>query len=220
LTQIWESAFRFYLLYLKDYIKIKISGFLILLVFSFSFSFTVAQTKTNLEIFYGLVDSSVAKIDQNINSKDLKVTFSTGDYYRLFQNQVIADFVKLGRNILSDSIKTSPGFETINYSIDNANVKYGDMERNGLLGDFVMQRKIDLSGSYSISKETVISERFDYAYIDTVSVDDAKAIENPSFPFTQAEIPSEPFFSSLLEPAIAIGSAALAVILFFTIRSK
>jgi hypothetical protein len=83
-----------------------------------------------------------------------------------------------------------------------------------------MQRKIDLSGSYSISKETVISERFDYAYIDTVSVDDAKAIENPSFPFTQAEIPSEPFFSSLLEPAIAIGSAALAVILFFTIRSK
>jgi hypothetical protein len=220
LTQIWESAFRFYLLYLKDYIKIKISGFLILLVFSFSFSFTVAQTKTNLEIFYGLVDSSVAKIDQNINSKDLKVTFSTGDYYRLFQNQVIADFVKLGRNILSDSIKTSPGFETINYFIDNANVKYGDMERNGLLGDFVMQRKIDLSGSYSISKETVISERFDYAYIDTVSVDDAKAIENPSFPFTQAEIPSEPFFSSLLEPAIAIGSAALAVILFFTIRSK
>jgi hypothetical protein len=220
LTQIWESAFRFYLLYLKDYIKIKISGFLILLVFSFSFSFTVAQTKTNLEIFYGLVDSSVAKIDQNINSKDLKVTFSTGDYYRLFQNQVIADFVKLGRNILSDSIKTSPGFETINYSIDNANVKYGDMERNGLLGDFVMQRKIDLSGSYSISKETVISERFDYAYIDTVSVDDAKSLENPSFPFTQAEIPSEPFFSSLLEPAIAIGSAALAVILFFTIRSK
>jgi hypothetical protein len=220
LTQIWESAFRFYLLYLKDYIKIKISGFLILLVFSFSFSFTVAQTKTNLEIFYGLVDSSVAKIDQNINSKDLKVTFSTGDYYRLFQNQVIADFVKLGRNILSGSIKTSPGFETINYSIDNANVKYGDMERNGLLGDFVMQRKIDLSGSYSISKETVISERFDYVYIDTVSVDDAKAIENPSFPFTQAEIPSEPFFSSLLEPAIAIGSAALAVILFFTIRSK
>ena len=220
MTQIWESAFRFYLLYLKDYIKIKICGFLILLVFSFSFSFTVAQTKTNLEIFYGLVDSSVAKINQNINSKDLKVTFSTGDYYRLFQNQVIADFVKLGRNILSDSIKTSPGFETINYSIDNANVKYGDMERNGLLGDFVMQRKIDLSGSYSISKETVISERFDYAYIDTVSVDDAKAIENPSFPFTQAEIPSEPFFPSLLEPAIAIGSAALAVILFFTIRSK
>jgi hypothetical protein len=208
------------LLYLKDYIKIKISGFLFLLVFSFSFTFAVAQTKTNLEIFYGLVDSSVAKINQNINSKNLKVTFSTGDYYRLFQNQVIADLGKLGRTILSDSTKISSGFETINYSIDNANVKYGDMERNGLLGDFVMQRKIDLSGSYSISKETVFSERFDYAYIDTVSVDDAKVIENTSFPFTQTEIPSEPFFSSLLEPAIAIGSAALAVILFFTIRSK
>ena len=206
--------------YLKDYINIKISGFLFLLIFPFSFAFSDAQTKTNLEIFYGLVDSSVAKINQNINSRNLKVTFSTGDYYRLFQNQVIADFVKLGRTVLSDSAKTSPDFETINYSIDNANVKYGDMERNGLLGDFVMQRKIELSGSYSISKETISSERYDFAYMDTVSVDNAKAIENPSFPFTQAEIPSEPFFSGLFEPAIAIGSAALAVILFFTIRSK
>ena len=206
--------------YLKDYINIKISGFLFLLIFPFSFAFSDAQTKTNLEIFYGLVDSSVAKINQNINSRNLKVTFSTGDYYRLFQNQVIADFVKLGRTVLSDSAKTSPDFETINYSIDNANVKYGDMERDGLLGDFVMQRKIELSGSYAISKGTINSERFDFAYIDTVSVDDAKAIENPSFPFTRAEIPSEPFFSGLFEPAIAIGSAALAVILFFTIRSK
>ena len=206
--------------YLKDYINIKISGFLFLLIFPFSFTLSDAQTKTNLEIFYSLVDSSVAKINQNINSKNLKVTFSTGDYYRLFQNQVIADFVKLGRTVLSDSTKLSSDFETINYSIDNANVKYGDMERNGLLGDFVMQRKIELSGSYSISKETVSSERYDFAYTDTVSVDNAKAIENPSFPFTQAEIPSEPFFSGLFEPAIAIGSAALAVILFFTIRSK
>ena len=110
-----------------------------MLIFSFSFNLTVAQTKTNLEIFYGLVDSSVTKINQSIGSKNLKIIFSTGDYYRLFQNQVIADFVRLGRTILSDSTKVLSDFETINYSIDNANVKYGDMERDGLLGDFVMQ---------------------------------------------------------------------------------
>jgi hypothetical protein len=208
------------LYYPKYYIKVSISGFLFLLIFSFSFTLTFAQTKTNLEVFYSLVDSSVAKINQNVNSKNLKINFSTGAFYRLFQNQVIADFVRLGRTVLSDSTKTLPDFETVNYSMDNANVKYGDMERNGLLGDFVMQRKIDLSGSYLISKETINSERFDFTYTDTVSVDDVKVIENPSFPFTQAEIPSEPFFSSLFEPAIAIGSAALAIILFFTIRSK
>ena len=220
MAQTRESAFRFCLFYLKDYIKIKISGFLFLLIFSFSFTLTVAQTKTNLEIFYGLVDSSVAKINQSISSNNLKIVFSTGDYYSLFQNQVIADFVRHGRTILSDSTKTSSDFEAIHYSIDNASVNYGDMERNGLLGDFVMQRKIELSGSYSISKGTINSKRFDFTYTDTVSVDDAKAIENPSFPFTQAEVPSEPFFPGLFEPAIAIGSAALAVILFFTIRSK
>jgi hypothetical protein len=208
------------LFYSENYIKIKIAGFLFLLIFSLPLTFAFAQTKTNLEIIYSLVDSSVSKINRDVNSNNLKINFSMGNYYSLFQNQVIADFAKLGRTVLSDSMKPLSGFETINYSIDNAYVKYGEMERNGLLGSFVMPRKIDLSGSYSISEGTIISERFDFTYTDTVSIDDVKVIENPSFPFTQAEVPSEPFFSSLFEPAIAIGSAALAIILFFTIRSK
>ena len=108
----------------------------------------------------------------------------------------------------------------INYSIDNASVKYGEMERDGFWGDFIMPRKIELGGNYSLSNRIINSQTFNLTYYDTVAVDNVKVIENPSFPFTQGEVPSEPFFSGLFEPVVAIGSAAIAVILFFTIRSK
>ena len=191
------------------------------ILFSSIFIISVpAQQKTNLEIFYNLVDSSVAKINQKISTTDLKINFTTGGYFSVFQNQVISDFAKLGRTIVTDSTKRHSNLSTINYTIDNANVKYGEMERDGFFGDFIMPRKINLSGSYSLSRDIISAERFDLAYEDTVTVDMAKVIENPSYPFTQGEIPSEPFLSSLFEPIVAISSAALVVILFFTVRSK
>jgi len=47
-----------------------------------------------------------------------------------------------------------------------------------------------------------------------------KSLENPNHPFTKGNIPAEPFFESIPEPVLAIGTAATAVILFFILRSK
>jgi len=191
------------------------------ILFSSIFTISVpAQQKTNLEIFYNLVDSSVVKINQEISTTGLKINFTTGSYFSVFQNQIVSDFAKLGRTIVTDSTKRLTNLTIINYTIDNANVKYGEMERDGFFGDFIMPRKINLSGSYSLSEDIISAEKFDLAYEDTVAVDRVKVFENPSYPFTQGEIPSEPFLSSLFEPIVAISSAALAVILFFTVRSK
>ena len=92
--------------------------------------------------------------------------------------------------------------------------------RDGLLGDEKVPRILELKGNYLIknSKETV--KTFEYFYADTISVDEIKSVENISYPFTQAEVPAEPFFSNLWEPVIAIGAAAVAVYLFFSVRSK
>ena len=205
---------------IKDYIKINIPLNLFLIVFSFQISFVFAQSKTNLQVFYSLVDSSVAGINQKISTQYVKVNYPTSNDFSVFQNQVISDFAKHGRTVLADSNKNTDDVTIINYIIDNAKVKYGDMERDGFFGDFIMPREIKLSGSYSLSERVVDSQRFNLTYTDTVAVDDVKSIENSSFPFTEAEVPSEPFFSSLFEPVVAIGSAAVAVILFFTVRSK
>jgi len=63
-------------------------------------------------------------------------------------------------------------------------------------------------------------QKFEFTKIDTVKVEDINSLENPAFPFTQASVPPEPFLSGIAEPIIAIGTAALAVVLFFTIRSE
>lgn len=51
-------------------------------------------------------------------------------------------------------------------------------------------------------------------------VSDVKNLENISYPFTQAQLPAEPFLASVYEPVIAVGVTAITVILFFTVRSK
>ena len=81
-------------------------------------------------------------------------------------------------------------------------------------------RNVTLSGNYSVNQPEVSVRNFRYSYSDTVNANMIKKIENPAFPFTQASIPAEPFFSSIYEPVIAVGAAALTVILFFTVRSK
>ena len=208
------------MLHTKNYISISTSIKLFFVVISLQLSFAFAQTKTNMQVFYSLVDSSVAKINQKISTADIKISFTTGSYFDVFQNQVISDFEKLNRKILPGTDNDSSEVTKVNYTIENASVKYGEMERDGFLGDFIMPREIELSGSYSINNKIINAESFKVTKIDTVAVDDVGAIEDPSYSFTRGNVPPEPFLSSLLEPVIAIGSAAVAVILFFTVRSK
>lgn len=213
------------MIYKKTHIKIHtpkfLSGSSTVIFFLFLNSFSIAQSRTNLEVFFSLVDSSVVKINKSIQSpvKKIKIDFNAGSYSSVFQNQVIYDFVKLGRTIIPDSANSQNAAE-INYSLENADVQYGEMERDGFWGGFLMPRKLKIEGSYSIKNNTVKPGKFNFTYIDTVAADDIKTLENPSFPFTQGDVPSEPFLSSLFEPVVAISSAALAVILFFTVRSK
>jgi hypothetical protein len=115
---------------------------------------------------------------------------------------------------------TAGGKIYINYVLDQAKVKYGNIFRSGFFGSYYLPRKIEVSGNYSIKNNAFIYKEFHYNYLDTVQVDSVKTLENSSYSFTQGNVPAEPFFSSLFEPLIAIGTAAIAVFLFFTIRSK
>ena len=80
------------------------------------------------------------------------------------------------------------------------------------------KREISLKGNYFYSGSG--KKDFSYSSNDTVKVDDIKNLENVSFKFTNGTLPPEPFFTGLFEPVVALGTAAAAVILFFTVRSK
>ena len=192
--------------------------FLISAVLVFSNSGIFAQPKTNLDIFYMLVDSSVndfmSQVPQSEDSVELELNL--GESYLIFENKIIADLYSSGK-ILAEKNKNA---KQINYIIDDANVEYGEIFRDGFFGDYFISRKISLRGNYLVRINSGSFKEFNYTSNDTIKYDEIIDVENESFPFTRGDIPSEPFFSGLFEPVVAIGTAALAVILFFTIRSK
>lgn len=184
-----------------------------------------AQQANNLEIFYSLVDSASIDAAKNIasGSKEINITLELGIFFTIFENRIISQISKNDIKVLRGT-ELNNSYPTLNFVIDNAEVIYGEQERDGFLGDFYVTRNLILSGNYLLTSgiESVVNtgQEFRYTFADRVKVEEIESIENRSFPFTQGKLPSEPFFSSLLEPVVAVGAAALAVILFFSVRSK
>jgi len=175
-----------------------------------------AQQKTNLNVFNGLVDSSIAKAASFIpdSIKDINLEQMSGSF-AIFNSEIISGFSKRGYNLV-------PGGNSFSLQliIKDVVTSYGEIFRDGFLGDYYVPRKLTLSGNYNFSGKKIFTEKFNYAFQDTVKTDSISSLENPGYPFTQGKLQGEPFFSGILEPVIAVGTAALAVILFFTIRSK
>ncbi len=185
------------------------SGNLLPLFLFFTFSLN-GQTKTNLDLFFQLADSAVTGLIQNLgNERNVQIDFVLGKDYQVFQNSILSHFQnkELGKT-------------RVQFALKEAKVEYSEPERKNLFGSFVVKRILLFSGNYSIISEPTTVKNFSYTLNDEIPYENIEAVENSSFPFTRGKIPEEPFFSSLLEPAIALGSAAAAVYIFFSARSK
>ena len=190
-------------------------------IFIISSVLTISQTKTNLEVFYSLTDSLVNKITSDLpeNNKEILLTLNLGELYSIFSNNIKSGLKKNGEEIY-DGSSDSKSLPEVNVNLTGARVNYTDLKRNGWFGDYYVTRIISLEGNYLISSSTDGLNDFRFVSVDSVKLDDIRKLESISFPFTKGEVPSEPFFSSLWEPVIAIGVAAVTVILFFSVRSK
>ncbi len=179
----------------------------------------LAQTTTNLEIFYSLVDSSVKVMADEIpiSQNKINLNLTLGNAYSIFNNQIISSLTKNNKSIVDTKNEETIN---VNYVIDKAGLKYGEIFRDGLLGDEKIPRTLELKGNYLIGNSNNVVKNFEYAHTDTININQVKEVENISYPFTQSEVPAEPFFTNLWEPLIAIGAAAVAVYLFFSVRSK
>ena len=201
--------------------KLFSSIFLLLFFFSGNVFLSECQSKDNLSIFYSFIDSASTDIIRNLptGSKFIKLDLTLGTAYSVFANRVIEDF-KNKKIDISNNNQHDSNIDAVNITIEKAGISYKDMFRKNLFGSFYVPRYFNLSGSYSIIGTSTIVKRIQYAFIDTVNYDQLKNLQNISYPFTESEIPAEPFISSFWEPVVAVGATALAVILFFTIRSK
>jgi hypothetical protein len=171
-----------------------------------------AQDKTNLDMFLALVDSSVSILPESI-PEYVTVSVYTGNNYLLY-NYI---FGKI--NSRYTNVQPADSSFYLSYVLENVKLEYGDVFRKKFLGDYYIERIFNLDGNYVILQNN-ISQEFSYSITDTVKMDNLKSLENHLHPFTRGDIPPEPFFQGILEPVIALATAATAVVLFFVLRSK
>jgi hypothetical protein len=200
------------------------SGKLLLPIFTIIFLNSInvnCQLNTNLDVFYSLTDTLVDKINSEIPSSEKKIllTLNLGQSYSLFSNNIKERFIKNGKEII-DQPPDELNIPTVDIVMEGAGVEYGEMFRSGFFGTHYIQRYSTIFGNYLQSFSDKGKQEFEITTLDTVKVEDINSLENPSYPFTQATVPPEPFVSGLAEPLIAIGTAALVIVLFFTIRSE
>lgn len=197
----------------------KSNGFfykIFILIIISNFQIFPQETKTNLEVYYSLIDSSISLIKEKYNeiNRPISLRISLPEGFNHFENNIKNSFSEKFNGL----IKTSDNF--IVYSLDELKVEYGKPYKTGIFGKHKTERKISISGSYSFEIEDIKVEKFNINFVDTVFVNEIPQLENYSFPFTQNEIPEESFFGSITEPFIVISAAAAAIILFFTVRSN
>lgn len=171
-----------------------------------------AQAKQNIDMFYSLCDS----LASNYTAASYNL-YLPGDFV-VFKSRLESRLNKNAARLPHDTGASGP----LSITVDDARTEYTESYRDGFFGEYKVVRKISLSGNVLRSAGTAADEtrHFSFSVQDTISYDYIKKAENPSLPLTKAALPAEPFFSSLVEPVIAVASAATAVILFFTIRSK
>jgi hypothetical protein len=202
--------------------KLNFPGYYLILALSVLFiSQGFSQTKSNLEILYSLNDTLVTQICNELSDdvKQVSLKLNLGETYSVFSNHITNDFINRGK---SQTAKDTSGIEIheINIVMEKAGVVYGEIEKDGWFGDYFTPRTLFIEGNYlnSLSGEGLVNYKF--SITDTINVDQIQSLETGSFPFTKGEIPPEPILLSLIEPVIAIGVAAISIILFFSQRSK
>ena len=194
---------------------------ILLQIFLFLLSLSIkAQVKTNLDVMNILIDHSVADISNNINKEsEIYLNFNSSSKYGLFKNRIITD---LQKSVYRLRDMRGQEVTELSYSLNHAKVNYEDVIKDGLFGGYLVKRKISIGGSYYLSKKgnIIISNNFNYSNTDTVDYDKLKEVENPAYPFSTGDIPSIPFLSGIWEPVLALGTAAITIFLFFTVRSN
>lgn len=111
----------------------------------------------------------------------------------------------------------------LSFSMHNAVVTYGSPFSTSFLGARKVERTVAVTASISLTtkqtKKILYSSVIARSSTDTVLVSAIDALNDPSLPFTIPPVPVVSFIETILEPAVITIAAAVAVYLFFTIRS-
>ncbi|MCX7833808.1 MAG: hypothetical protein N2490_06335 [Ignavibacteria bacterium] len=181
------------------------------------------RPKTNLELINLLLQNDFEKCIEYINILGPEKTYliTTND-----NSEVSKYIIKLFKQIYINYKLTTEDKKIISdYTLkfDNAIIKTEyKYEHKNLIFDKYLQRQIFCGFDLLISnKDSTIYTRNFYSIIkDTVDYSYISYIESDGYKFAKGKLPEESFFDKYLIPSTAILVSAVAIVLFFTIRSK
>jgi len=199
---------------------LKTKRFLILILYLLISVSSFAQTKTNLDVIYKLIDRSVSRADSILNSKQtINLSFTSSSILEVLKPKIFQTFNEHGYALTSSTTESN---STVNYTATSLKVEYKNPFSAGLFGGLLSEREISFNYSLTITGTDKTIKSFSYIenQIDTVKLDEISGLENKTLPFTQAPIPSTPLLTNLWEPIIVIGTLIVTIVLLFSIRSK
>ncbi len=117
---------------------------------------------------------------------------------------------------LGDSAVVPPGLPRLTYHIDEAHVAYERLRRRQV------QRTVTLALRYTLTAadgHLLAAAPCREAATDTLAVAALDAVESPAFPETRGERPPPRWPRRVVEPVVLTAATAVAVFLFFSLRS-
>lgn len=179
-----------------------------------------AQTKTNLEKVYQLIDNSIIKIaSQTKSNSEITLSIVGPSYIDLLKPKIFESFSKNGFIVKNANSGNS---SQVHYALNQTSIEYGEAEKDGFFGSLVCERNVSIKGifTFALKDGSVNSSEFKEEIKDTIKVDEIKYIEDSGFPYTQGIKPEVSFFDNLLEPVLVVATLVTTVILLFSIRGK
>ena len=198
----------------------KIKPFIIPILFLIISGSSIAQTQTNLDVIYRLIDRSVSRTDSILGAKKtINLTFTSTPILEVLKPKIFQAFSEGGYSLTASAVESNP---SVNYIVTSLKVAYGNPFSDGLFGGLLLEREVSFNYSLTVTGTEKTIKTFSYTenQIDTVKVDEISGLENQTLPFTQSSIPSTPLLSNLWEPIIVVGTLIVTIVLLFSIRSK
>lgn len=189
------------------------------IIFSFAISLS-AQTFSNLDVIYSLINKSVSKADSLLGGKQtIYLSIITPQMLEVLKPNIIQAFNQQGYILKSSENEAA---KSVIYTLTSAKVVYKNSFSDGLFGGLSLEREISFNYSLTITGTDKTIKSFSYLenQIDTVKLDEISGLENKTLPFTKSSIPSTPLLSNLWEPIIVVGTLIVTIVLLFSIRSK
>lgn len=180
-----------------------------------------ALPPTTLSVYQQLTGEALGQMLGALHVPDsLKVSVSVepADAYWYIEAALLRDLRKSGMQPIP-----AGGSWRLQCAVKEANVRYANIRRDGLLGARVVDRTVTLALWLRVSDREQSAYLADTEWrsqrTDTIDVAHVEKVEHPEIAATRGVVPSEGFFSSWLEPLIMVGAVGVAIFLLFTTRS-